>query len=389
MLDFARQYAPLRDEILAAVTATCDAQNFILGPTVAAFEREAAAFCGANEAFGCASGTDALWLALSGAGIGDSHRAARAEPRDKVVTTAFSFFSTASSILRAGALPVFADIDPRTFNLSPVAVRHLLDSPRADRIQAVLPVHLYGQCADMDAFATMQHQNSKLLLIEDAAQAFGASWNRQHTGALGDVAAFSFYPTKNLAAIGDAGLVTTSQPQIAEQIRSLRSHGMTRRYHHDQVGWNARMDGIQAAVLSVRLRHLADSNERRRQVADRYSALFRDAELAAPEDSTSPLDGIVLPWTDPRATHVFHQYVIRADRRDELRAHLAGQGIASEVYYPVPIHQQEAVRELGYRPGDLPETERAAREVLALPIFPELRPDEQERVVAAIRSFYP
>jgi dTDP-4-amino-4,6-dideoxygalactose transaminase len=388
MLDFARQFAPMREEILGAIASVCEAQNFILGPAVASFEAEAARVCGAADAFGCASGTDALWLALAAARIGDSASAVRAETADRVITSPFSFFATASAILRAGARPVFADIDPRTFNLSPGSVTRLLDGSRNSRPRAILPVHLYGQCAEMDAFATMRREIPELLVIEDAAQAFGAMWNGTPAGSLGDVAAFSFYPTKNLAAIGDAGLLTTSNPAIAGAARSLRSHGMTRRYFHDEVGWNSRMDSIQAAVLSIRLRHLPKWNDRRRELAARYDRLFRQSGLAAPDGTTCPEEGLVLPWTDPRATPVFHQYVIRAARRDALREHLAERAIASEIYYPVPLHLQQALAGLGYRRGDLPEAERAAAEVLALPIFPELREDEQDRVVDGILSFY-
>ena len=388
MLDFARQYALEREEILRAVTAVCDSQNFILGPTVNTFEAEAAQACGTAYALGCASGTDALWLALAGTGVGDSARAVRSDPPDVVITTPFTFFATASSILRAGARPIFADIEPRTFNLCPASVNRVMEVADARHTRAVLLVHLYGQCADMEALAGLRRHFPGLLLIEDAAQAFGAMWNGVPAGQLGDAAAFSFYPTKNLAAMGDAGLVTTSNEAVAEHVRSLRSHGASRRYYHDEVGWNSRMDSIQAAVLSIRLRHLTDGNQRRRELAARYEQLFREAGLAAPEGSTDPAEGVVLPWTDPRATHVFHQYVIRAERRDELRAHLTAAGVGSEIYYPVPLHLQAALDELGCRSGDFPEAERAAREVLALPIFPGLLDEEQQRVVEVIRGFY-
>jgi dTDP-4-amino-4,6-dideoxygalactose transaminase len=395
MLDFSRQYATLRTEILAAITAVCDSQRFILGPQVAAFEAAAATACTTSHSIGCASGTDALWLALAASGIGDSTAAPRsgapsiaASSRwmgpDAVVTTPFSFFSTASSILRAGARPIFADIDPRTFNLSPSSVAEVLATPAGQSVKAILPVHLYGQCADWDGFEQLRRDHLGLFLIEDAAQAFGASWNGKPAGSLGDAAAFSFYPTKNLAAMGDAGLVTTSSAEIAAHTRSLRGHGMTRRYYHDEIGWNSRMDDLQAAVLYVRLRYIAQWNQQRRTLAARYDQLFREAGLVA----ESTVDGVVLPYTDPRATPVFHQYVIRAPRRDALHARLAEQKIGSEVYYPVPIHLQDAMKDLGYKPGDFPEAERAAAEVLALPLYPELRDDEQQSVVAAIRRFY-
>jgi dTDP-4-amino-4,6-dideoxygalactose transaminase len=389
MLDLSRQFTPLRQEILDAVAQVCDSQQFILGPRVADFETAAAAACTVPHAIGCASGTDALWLALAAAGIGDSTRSTRTHgQQDAVITTPFSFFGSASAILRAGARPIFADIDPRTFNLSPHAVAELLRTPAAANTKAILPVHLFGQCADWDTFTALQHADPALLLIEDAAQAFGALWQGAPAGSLGLAAAFSFYPTKNLSAFGDAGLVTTSDPALAAHAQSLRNHGMTHRYYHDELGANSRLDAIQAAVLSIKLRHLPAWNQQRRTLAARYDILFRAANLPAPPTSTSTHDGIVLPYTDPRATPIFHQYVIRAPRRDALRAHLSALHIGTEIYYPVPLHLQPALKHLGYQPGDFPHAERAAAEVLALPIYPELRDDEQQSVVAAIRSFY-
>ena len=382
MLDFARQYASIRGEILEAITRVCDSQAFILGPAVEAFERSAAAACSTSFAVGCASGTDALWLAMAGAGIGNSTGTGSAG--DAVLTTPFSFFASASSILRAGARPVFADIDPRTFNLSPESAAEVLRSPAGEKIRAILPVHLYGQCADFDALTEVAQSRGPVLL-EDAAQAFGATWRGRAAGSLGVAAAFSFYPTKNLAAMGDAGLVTTGDSKIAARMRSLRTHGMTRRYYHDEIGWNARMDAIQAAVLEVKLRYLGGWTEERRLRAARYDELFRAAGLVS---SGSTAEGVVLPWTDPRAEHVFHQYVIRVPRRDTLREHLTQAGIGSEIYYPVPLHLQDPLADLGYQPGDFPQAEAAAREVLALPIYPELRDDEQQAVVEAIRAFY-
>jgi dTDP-4-amino-4,6-dideoxygalactose transaminase len=376
MLDFRREFSAIRSEILDAITEVCDSQRFILGPQVERFEQAAAQACGVPHAAGCASGTDALWLALAALNIG---------PGDAVVTTPFSFFATVSSILRAGAVPVLADIDPATFNLSPGAVEERLgQSPvGASRIAAVMPVHLYGQCAEMDAFATLAKEYD-LKVVEDAAQAFGASWNGVRAGGLGDAAAFSFYPTKNLSAMGDAGMVTTQSAETDERVHMLRTHGMRRRYFHDEIGWNARMDTIQAAVLEVKLRRVDAGNARRREIAALYDKAFREAGLAA----KSVADGVVLPWTDPRAEHVFHQYCIRAPRRDALRAFLAEEGVGSEIYYPLPLHEQESLAFLGYRKGDFPESERAANEVLALPIYPELREDEVETVVDGIRRFY-
>jgi dTDP-4-amino-4,6-dideoxygalactose transaminase len=400
MLDLARQFGPIREQILAAIAQVCDSQQFILGPQVAGFEAAAAAVCGVPHAVGCASGTDALWLALAAAmrttidTPSPSVRAWTSAPA--VITTPFSFFASASAILRAGARPLFADIDPRTFNLSPDSVAELLRSPDCRPVKAILPVHLYGQCADWDALSALTQSdqaNPRLVLIEDAAQAFGATWQppgqpARYAGSLGIAAAFSFYPTKNLSAFGDAGLLTTTDHEIAASARSLGNHGMTRRYCHDELGANSRLDSIQAAVLAVKLPHLPLWNRQRRDRAARYDSLFRTAGLAAPAASTSTHDGIVLPHTDPRATHVYHQYVIRAPQRDALRDHLAAHQIGSEVYYPVPLHLQAALKHLGYRAGDFPHAERAAAEVLALPIYPELLDEEQETVVDAIRAFY-
>ena len=375
MLDFSRQFAILQDEVTAAIAQVCESQRFILGPEVARFEKAAAAACGVPFAVGCASGTDALWLAMAALDIG---------PGDVVVTTPFTFFASVSSILRCGATPVLADIDPSTFNISPDATLAALQKHASSTHKiAVMPVHLYGQCADMDALesAAARHTAS---IVEDAAQAFGATWKGIRAGALGDTAAFSFYPTKNLAAFGDAGMVTTKSAALDERLRSLRAHGMKVRYFHEEVGWNSRLDSLQAAVLEVKLRYVDDGNRRRRALAARYDALFAAAGLAA----SSTADGIVHPYTDPRAEHIFHQYVIRVPRRDDLRAFLTSHKIGSEIYYPLPLHLQQALSTLGYKAGDFPESERAATEVLALPMYPELREDEQDTVVEAIRQFY-
>jgi dTDP-4-amino-4,6-dideoxygalactose transaminase len=374
MLDFSRQFAGIREEVLAAMEQVCSSQRFILGPAVESFEHASALALHAPHAVGCASGTDALWLAMVAARIG---------PGDAVITTPFSFFATASSILRCGAQPLLADIDPATFNLSAASVEEVVSAHRGSIIKAVLPVHLYGQCADWDAFTALKQRHG-LLLIEDAAQAFGAAWRGTPAGALGDLAAFSFYPTKNLSAFGDAGLLTTLSAEFDERARMLRGHGMRRRYYHDEVGWNCRLDSIQAAILEVKLRYLPKWNEDRRRLAGRYDELFRVAGLTA----ASTTEGVVLPITDPRATPVFHQYVIRAPRRDALREYLADRKIGSEIYYPLPLHLQTSLEGLGYKQGDFPVSEQAALEVLALPIYPELRDDEQEIVVDAISDFY-
>jgi dTDP-4-amino-4,6-dideoxygalactose transaminase len=376
MLDLKRQYRALHQEVLDALGRVLETQQFILGEEVAVFETAAAEQLNVASALGCSSGTDALWLALGGAEIGSGKA---------VVTTPFSFFASVSSVLRAGATPVLADIDPETFNLSPAAVEAVLNGPRGTDACAILPVHLYGQCADWTSFARLGRER-KLLLIEDAAQAWGAEWEGTKAGGLGKAAAFSFYPTKNLSAAGDAGMVTTNCAALAERVKMLRQHGMRRRYHHDELGWNARMDGFQGAVLQVKLKYIGGWNEARRVLAARYDALFAKAGLA--EAGPYPAHGVVLPREVKGARHVWHQYVIRAPRRDALREFLTARGVGSEVYYPVPLHMQEALQGLGYAEGDFPEAERAAREVLALPLFPELREDEQETVVAAIAEFF-
>lgn len=375
MLDLKRQYQPIQQEILDALGQLLETQQFILGEPVAAFEREAAGRLDVAHAIGCSSGTDALWLALAAVGLGAGMA---------VITTPFSFFASTSAILRVGARPLMADIDPGTFNLSPQTAEAVLHRHRAENVRAILPVHLYGQCADWSGFRRLAEEFD-LRLIEDAAQAWGAEWQGQKAGSMGDAAAFSFYPTKNLSAAGDAGMVATQSPDFAERARALRQHGMQRRYYHDAVGWNARLDGFQAAILRIKLKYIDGWNEARRKVASRYEQLFRAAGLA--EAGPYPQHGVVLPHQVHGSRHAWHQYVIRSARRDQLREFLAGRRIGSEIYYPVPLHRQAALRDLGYREGDFPEAERAAAEVLALPIFPELREDEQQAVVSAVAEF--
>jgi dTDP-4-amino-4,6-dideoxygalactose transaminase len=375
MLDLSRQYASIREDVLAAVARVCDSQRYILGDEVVAFEREFSALCGTTQAVGCASGTDGLWLAMAAAGVG---------PGDAVITTPFSFFATASSILRAGAKPVFVDVDPETLNLAPSRVEERLKSaPKATR--AVMPVHLYGQCADMDAFDRLAAEFG-LPVIEDAAQAAGATWNGRRAGSLGSAAAFSFYPTKNLSAFGDAGAVTTADAGLAEHMRSLRNHGGKQRYYHDEVGACSRLDAIQAAVLRVKLPHLPQWNDARRERARTYGRLLTSTGLTKTgADSAAP---VVLLKTLPGAHHIYHQYVVRVRDRDKLRAFLTERGIGSEIYYPIPLHLQKCFAYLGYAGGDLPEAERAALDVLALPMFAELEEDEQRHVVESIAAFY-
>lgn len=373
-LDLRRQYGGIREEVLAAITRVCDSQGFTLGPEVEALERDICALTGASAAVGCASGTEALWLALVAAGV---------KPGDSVITTAFSFFASASAIVRAGATPILMDVDPGTLNLDAEQIRKRLRADRPKSLSAILPVHLYGQCADMDAFDAIASEFG-IAIVEDAAQAIGATWRGRGAGSLGATAAFSFYPTKNLSAYGDAGIVTTIHPEMAEHMRRLRNHGSPRRYYHDEFGWNGRMDAIQAAVLRVKLPHIADWNEARRQHAATYDRLFADAGMLTPAASAP----IRLLARDPNATHVFHQYIVRARRRDELRRFLADRKIGTEIYYPLPLHLQPVFSYLGLKEGDLPVAEQAAKEVLALPMFPELTAPEIGRVVESIAEFY-
>jgi len=393
LLDLHRQYETIGHEVLAAITRVCDSQAFILGPEVEALEREIAALTGSAAAVGCASGTEALWLALVAAGV---------KPGDSVITTAFSFFASASAIVRAGATPILVDVDPGTLNLDAAhVIRHLrrnatggTHNKPAGIVSAILPVHLYGQCADMDAFAKIAEEFN-VAIVEDAAQAIGAEWHRRGAGSLGVTAAFSFYPTKNLSAYGDAGIVATMHPEMAEHMRRLRNHGSPRRYYHDEFGWNGRMDAIQAAVLRVKLPHIASWNEARRQHAALYDRLFTGAGLTS-ASSAQPSSPSSRPCTapvrllarDPNATHVFHQYVIRVQRRDDLRQFLADRKIGTEIYYPLPLHLQPVFSYLGLKEGGLPVAERAAKEVLALPMFPELTEPEIRRVVESIADFY-
>ena len=393
ILDLHRQYQTIREDVLAAIARVCDSQAFILGPEVEALENEIAALTGATAAVGCSSGTEALWLALVAAGV---------KPGDSVITTPFSFFASASSIVRAGATPVFVDVDDGTLNLDAALVRKRIIERRhesrpekrlenrLENLRAILPVHLYGQCADMDAF-TQLGDEFNLAIVEDAAQAIGAEWSGRGAGSLGVTAAFSFYPTKNLSAYGEAGIVTTTDLEMAEHMRRLRSHGSPRRYYHEEFGWNGRMDAIQGAVLRVKLAHLGDWNRKRQQHAATYDRLFAKAGLSLTSGSASSNASdspVRLPVRSPAATHIFHQYVIRAARRDELWKFLADRKIGSEVYYPLPLHLQPVFSYLGLREGDLPVAEQAAREVLALPMFAELTEAEIRRVVEAVAEFY-
>ncbi len=371
LLDLKAQYRTLEPEVGAALRRVFESQQFVLGEEVAAFEREISACLGGTHAVGVASGTDALLLALMALGIGEG---------DEVITSPFSFFATAGAIHRAGAKPVFVDIDPGTFLLRPELVEKAL-TPRS---RAVMPVHLFGQMTDMKALHSVAGGH-RLAVIEDAAQALGATSDEGagvQAGVSGTFGCFSFFPSKNLGGAGDGGLVTTRDAALEERVRSLRQHGEEAQYIHRSVGLNSRLDAVQAAVLRVKLVHLEEWNTARAANARRYEGLFGEAGLAG-EDGP-----VALPRTRPGARHIFHQYVIRARRRDDLKAALLKAGIGCAVYYPLPLHLQECFAYLGYHKGDFPAAEAAAHEVLALPIYPELSTGMQREVVAAVADFY-
>jgi len=361
LLDLHRQYAPLRNAILAALTRISDSQRYIMGPEVEALEAELAGQLGVQHAVGVSSGTDALLLALMTLGIG---------PGDEVITSTYSFFATAGVIVRVGATPVLVDIDPATFNLDPAAVARAITS----RTRAVVPVHLFGLSADLDPILS-DAARAGVHVVEDAAQAIGATYKGRIVGGLGTLGCFSFFPSKNLGAFGEAGLLTTNDATLAERARVLRDHGMQPRYHHHLVGGNFRMDEIQAAVLRVKAPHLAGWTEARRANAARYRTLFREAGLD---------ESIHLPVEPAGRRHIFNQFVIRTPDRDALKRHLDETGIGNAVYYPIPFHLQPCFAHLGFTSGAFPEAERAARETLALPIFGELTADEQQAVVGAV-----
>jgi len=367
LLDLRTQYDKIAHEIETAVSRVLSSQQFILGPEVRELEREIAAYCQCAEAVGCASGSDALLLALMACGVG---------PGDAVITTPFSFFATAGAIVRLGARPVFVDIDESTFNIDADRIEHAITK----RTKAVMPVHLFGQCAEMDRISELGRLH-KIAIIEDAAQAIGAEYRGRKAGGLGTIGCFSFYPTKNLGGAGDGGLLTTNDPEIAENLRTLRAHGAKKKYYHELVGMNSRLDSLQAAILRVKLRYLDEWAQGRRDNARRYRELFSDAGLAA-------RSLVRLPSESAPAQHVYNQFVIRAQDRDGLRAYLAKRGVGTEIYYPLPLHMQVCFKDLGYRAGDFPESERAGQEALAIPIYPELGANEQTYVVDAIASFY-
>jgi dTDP-4-amino-4,6-dideoxygalactose transaminase len=364
LIDLRAQFAPIRDEVLAAIARVCDTQRFILGPEVEALERELAAMLAVRHAIGVSSGTDAILAALMALDV---------HPGDEVVVPAFSFFATAGCVARLGATPIFVDIDPVTC----MATASAIEAAITPRTRAIMPVHLYGLPADLDPILAVARRHG-CALVEDAAQAIGARYHDRIVGGHGDLAAFSFFPTKNLGAFGDGGLVTTNRDSLAARVVRLRAHGADRRYYHREIGGNFRLDALQAAVLRVKAPCLSGWTAARRANAARYRDLF----------AARAIDEVTLPFEPPDRFHIYHQFVIRAARRDDLRAHLAARGIGTEVYYPVPLHLQECFAALGGREGMLPHAERAAREVLALPIYAELTEAQQSYVVDAIAAFY-
>jgi len=366
LLDLRAQHQRIREEILAEVVRVIDSQQFILGPDVRRFEEEIAAYCNTRFAVGCASGSDALLLALLAIGI---------QPGDEVLTTPYSFFATAGAIHLAGAIPVFADIDAATFNLDVHRVAEVLAT--RPKIRAILPVHLFGGCADMDPLCALARVRG-IPVIEDAAQAIGAEYKGRRAGSIGEIGCFSFFPTKNLGGYGDGGLITTNDAAIAERLSSLRVHGSTRRYFHDRVGLNSRLDTLQAAVLRVKLRYLDAWTAGRQENAALYRR--RLSQMRGPVSVPAPA-----PY---QTRHIFNQFSIRCPDRDALLAHLKEQGIGAEIYYPLPLHLQACFAYLGYGPGDFPASETLAREALALPVYPELPTADFERVCRTIEAFY-
>ncbi|NQT53231.1 DegT/DnrJ/EryC1/StrS family aminotransferase [bacterium] len=357
MLHLKAQYATLRDQVRPVIDEVCDSQYFILGPQVQAFEDEVAAYTGATHAIGCASGTDAILLALMALGVGQG---------DEVITTPFTFFATGGSISRLGATPVFVDIDPETFNIDPSAIAPAI----TPNTKAIVPVHLFGQCADMKAILDAA---GDIPVVEDAAQALSAEFDGKKAGTLGALGCFSFFPSKNLGGFGDGGMVTTHDDALAERVRCLRTHGAKQRYYHDEIGFNSRLDALQAAILRVKLPHLDAWSDARAANAARYGTLFEGV-------------GVVTPVTRPECRHVYNQYTLRVANRDAVMDHLKANGIGCAIYYPVPLHRQTCYADLGYAEGSLPEAERAAAEVLSIPVYPELTDEMAAYVVEKIKE---
>lgn len=366
LLDLRAQHRQIRDAVLAEVVRVVDSQKFILGEDVQKLESEIAPYCSSEYAVGCASGSDALVLALMALGIGSG---------DEVLTPPYTFFATAGAISRVGATPVFVDVEEQTFNMDANRVAGLLAA--RSRIRAIIPVHLFGGCADMDPICAAATARG-VPVIEDAAQSIGSEYKARRAGSIGDIGCFSFFPSKNLGCYGDGGMLTTNEAQLAERLRALRVHGGTRRYHHEWIGINSRLDALQAAVLRVKLRYLDGWSAGRQRNADHYRGQLAQLGIAVTPLAPAPY----------QTRHIYNQFVIRTRQRDALRDYLKKQGIGTEIYYPLPLHLQPCYSGLGYRPGDFPVSEKLAAESLALPVYPELAAEDIDYVCETIRSFY-
>ena len=377
LLDLKGQYASIREEVRAALDRVIDSQHLILGPEVEALEQEIARYSDCRYGVGLSSGTDALLVALMAIGI---------KAGDEVITPTFSFFATAGCVARLGARPVFVDIDSETYNIAAAKIESLI----TERTKAIIPVHLYGQMAEMDALIEIARKYN-LIVIEDAAQAIGAEYKGRRAGSIGDIGCFSFYPTKNLGGFGDGGMITTNDSKLAETVRLLRNHGDGPKYYHKVVGGNFRLDAVQAAVLRVKLKYLDEWTRKRQVNAENYRKLFSDSSpiaKASSAESSSHSSDVKLPVEAAERRHIYNQFVVKVSRRDELRTFLQERRIGTEVYYPVPLHLQECFADLGYKAGDLPVSEEAASHTLALPVYPELTLSQQEIVAGAIKDFY-
>lgn len=373
LLDLKAHHAPLHKEIMAVLEQTLHSNAFILGPAVEQLEARIATYCQAKHGIGVTSGTDALLLALMALGVGAG---------DEVITSPYSFFATAGVVARLGAKPVLVDIDATTFNIDPSRIEHAITS----KTKAILPVHLYGQCADMAPIMELARRRN-LSVIEDAAQAIGAEYrDGRRACSIGTVGCLSFFPSKNLGCLGDGGMAVTNDPGLAERMKILRVHGSQPKYYHKLIGGNFRLDTIQAAVLNVKLNHLDGWTKQRQENANRYHALFQQSGLL--QKGRVRLPEAIYRDSGVKHYHIYNQFVLRVDRRNDLIAHLKAKGIGSEIYYPVPFHLQECFRYLGHKVGDFPESERAANETIAIPIYPELTPAQQAEVVEAIAAFY-
>ncbi len=366
LLDLKAQYATIRDEIKPVIDDVLESQRFILGPQVEGLEQEIAAYCQANFAIGVSSGTDALLISLMSGEVGYG---------DEVITTPYTFFATAGSISRVGATPVFVDIEADTYNINPA----LIEEKMTTKTKAIIPVHLYGQCADMKPIVEIAKQHN-LLVIEDAAQAIGSVYggddSPRKAGSMGNFGCFSFFPSKNLGAFGDGGLVTTQDEAMAARVRNLRTHGGKDKYRNAMIGMNGRLDALQAAILRVKLRHLEQWSEARRSHAEYYNQAFES------------LEAVKTPVVKPGNVHIYNQYIIRVSRRDELQNYLKEQQIGNAIYYPIPLHLQECYAHLGGKIGDFPEAEQAANETISIPVYPELKQEQQDYVIERIRKFY-